>query len=198
MVFMPFISLFRERDTASRMFRGSSLWRPSRRRIEWPRRALRQPRATKMRSHSSISFVRSDHKPARSAFSLVELLVVIGIIALLIAILLPALSAAREHAQRLKCLATLRGISQAADLHVLSHQGYLPAAGHHWDLMGGELDPKGLGDDQAVRYTYYQDGDTRRPAPITAALGIQMGVEIRLDSRANLEADLQREDLKRH
>src|SRR5215212_5608698 len=87
-------------------------------------------------------------------FSLVELLVVIGIIGLLIAILLPALSGARENARRVKCLATLRGISQAGELHVLNHNGYLPPAGHHWDLVGGQLDPKGLGDEQAKRYSY--------------------------------------------
>ena len=74
-----------------------------------------------------------------AAFSLVELLVVIGIIGLLIAILLPTLSGARERARQLKCLATLRAISQAAELHVLNHNGYLPAAGHHWNLVGDEL-----------------------------------------------------------
>jgi prepilin-type N-terminal cleavage/methylation domain-containing protein/prepilin-type processing-associated H-X9-DG protein len=131
-----------------------------------------------------------------AGFSLVELLVVIGIIALLIAMLMPALSAAREHAQRVKCLATLRGISQAADLHVLNHYGYLPAAGHHWDLIGGQLDPKGLADEEAKRYTYYLDNGTRRPAPITVALALQMGLDIRTDSRANLEEDLKRSDLR--
>src|SRR5689334_23606945 len=94
-------------------------------------------------------------RPWASGFSLVELLVVIGITGMLIAILLPALSGARERARQVKCLATLRGISQAAELHILSHGGYLPAAGHHWNLIGDQLDPKGLGDDQARRYTYY-------------------------------------------
>jgi hypothetical protein len=127
---------------------------------------------------------------------LVELLVVIGIIGMLIAILLPALSGARERARQVKCLATLRGISQAAELHVLSHGGYLPAAGHHWNLIGGELDPKGLGDDQARRYTYYSDAGTRRPVPVTVALALQMGLEVRTDDRAGLEADLEREYLR--
>src|SRR4051794_1599603 len=65
---------------------------------------------------------RSPRHP-RAAFTLVELLVVIGIIALLISILLPALSKAREAANRTKCLSGLRGFGQLMHLYADEYKG---------------------------------------------------------------------------
>lgn len=61
------------------------------------------------------------------AFTLVELLVVIGIIALLISILLPSLNRAREAARRVKCLSNMRQIVLAVNLFAQDNRGLLPA-----------------------------------------------------------------------
>jgi type II secretory pathway pseudopilin PulG len=65
----------------------------------------------------------------RTAFTLVELLVVIGVIALLIAMLLPALAKARESANRSACLSNIRQITTAFMMYTNDNRGLLPWAG---------------------------------------------------------------------
>jgi len=62
----------------------------------------------------------------RRAFTLVELLVVIGIIAVLIGMLLPALGNARQHAISVQCLANLRSCGQAFYTYANQNRGYFP------------------------------------------------------------------------
>jgi prepilin-type N-terminal cleavage/methylation domain-containing protein/prepilin-type processing-associated H-X9-DG protein len=62
----------------------------------------------------------------RAGFTLVELLVVIGIIALLISILLPAMSAAREQGNAIKCLSNVRQLGGAFILYADENKGKLP------------------------------------------------------------------------
>jgi len=80
---------------------------------------------------------RSPRKIA-AGFTLVELLVVIGIIAVLIAVLLPALSAARRQSNSLKCKTALRQIGNAFQMYALDFKNNYPVAVH----VKGTLDPE--------------------------------------------------------
>jgi prepilin-type N-terminal cleavage/methylation domain-containing protein/prepilin-type processing-associated H-X9-DG protein len=74
--------------------------------------------------------MRASSARGRRGFTLVELLVVIGIIALLIGLLLPSLAAARRSARSTACLSQLRQIGLASLQYAQEHKGLFPRSSH--------------------------------------------------------------------
>jgi prepilin-type N-terminal cleavage/methylation domain-containing protein/prepilin-type processing-associated H-X9-DG protein len=82
----------------------------------------------------------------KKGFTLVELLVVIGIISILIAMLLPALNKAREAAKSVQCMSNLRQVAMALISYTNENRGFFPPA--------SPLRPDGNGYD-TTKYTLY-------------------------------------------
>jgi prepilin-type N-terminal cleavage/methylation domain-containing protein/prepilin-type processing-associated H-X9-DG protein len=73
----------------------------------------------------------------RCGFTLVELLVVIGIIALLLSILIPALARAQKQARSVKCMSNLRQIGLANAMYQAAHKGSFPVNMWYYVPSGG-------------------------------------------------------------
>ena len=76
------------------------------------------------------------------AFTLVELLVVVGIIAILVSIMMPALARARNQAMKVNCMSQMRQIGQAVIMYAQNHKGWL-AGPYGLTYPGGPHDTYG-------------------------------------------------------
>ncbi len=78
--------------------------------------------------HSRYKHITNNINPLLHGFTLIELLVVVAIIAVLIAILLPALQSARAKAVQLQCMAKLRNVGQNLSFYANDNADFLPDA----------------------------------------------------------------------
>ena len=84
---------------------------------------------------TSLRLAQGDKRGRGYAFTLIELLVVISVIALLMAILIPALHRARRQARTVVCQSNLRQWAMTLAAYTQAYEGRFPSVAHGWGVL---------------------------------------------------------------
>jgi len=123
-----------------------------------------------MRTQSILSTRSYSDTARRRGFTLIELLVVIAIIAILAAMLLPALSRAKERAKRAQCMSNIKQVGLALTMYANGNKDHLPkafpnpAGAWPWDMSIDTIDKllkQGFTRDILFCPSFYAQNDDR-------------------------------------
>jgi prepilin-type processing-associated H-X9-DG protein len=137
-------------------------------------------------------------------FTLVELLIVIGILALLVGLLVPVLGKARAASNVVICTARLRELASATLSYTQEHRGYTPLAGEMVIPKGARLGfdgyPPALGDPMRRRYTYANYARSKRTVvPFQAAIAEYLKVgPLNFEDAESMVSVMNKSEFRRH